>query len=171
MRRLIVIGLSLIGFSTYAAAQETALPRGMGYFFVAPGFVATSGEQTGTLQIGGGGECRIFKGLAVGAELGGLGPLGTATWASTSGMGVFSLNGYYHFANATPGGKMIPFITAGYTGVGSTEWAERWFNVGGGADYWVKNRVGLRVEFRDQVDANHSEPIHFAGVRVGLVWH
>jgi hypothetical protein len=167
MRRLVLIAVSLFGFTALASAQETSLPRGMGYVFVAPGIAVDDGGPTGTLQLGGGGEFRIYKGLAAGAELGGLGVIGD----SAGGLGIFSLNGYYHIPNATRSGKLIPFVTAGYTGAGNAEWGERWFNVGGGADYWFKKRIGLRVEFRDQIDANHSTPIHFAGMRVGLVWH
>jgi hypothetical protein len=171
MRRLLLLAVSLTGFSTLASAQETNLPRGMGYVFAAPGSVTNRGAQTATLQLGVGGEGRIYKGLAAGAEIGGLMPIGQSSWASTDGLGIFSVNGYYHFANATRSGKLIPFVTAGVTTAGNLGWAERWFNVGGGVDYWFKKRVGLRVEFRDQVDANHYEPIHFAGLRVGLVWH
>jgi hypothetical protein len=167
MRRWLLIALSFVGFSTLASAQETTLPRGMGYFFVAPGFAAGEGTPTSTWQLGGGGEYRFYKGFAAGAEIGGLGSLDDCS----CGLGIFSLNGYYHIPNATRSGKLVPFLTAGYTAAGTSEWSERWVNVGGGADYWFKNRLGLRVEFRDQMDPNHSRMLHFAGARVGLVWH
>ena len=163
MIRVALITVCLLGSSTMVSAQEGGLPRGLGYVFVAPGFIAGDGTPGGTVQSGVGGEFRIYKGLAVGAELSGVGAIGE----SFDDVGLFSLNGYYHLPNASRSTKVIPFITAGYTGAG----VEPWFNVGGGADYWFKNRLGLRVEFRDQIDANHSNPMHYAGMRVGLVWH
>ena len=167
MLRACMIGSLWIAFSSIALGQEANLPRGLGYVFAAPGFAAGEGRPTATLQIGVGGELRLFEGLAVGAELGGVGAIAD----SSDGLGIFSLNGYYHFSNATRRERLLPFITAGYTGAGTREWGERWFNLGGGVDYWPKNRLGLRVELRDQIDANHSTPLHFAGVRVGLIWH
>ena len=87
-----------------------------------------------------------------------------------NGIGLFSSNASYHFLNASQNRKLVPFVTAGYTGAFQSEWGESWFNFGGGADYWFRERAGLRVEFRDHVDPQHSEPIHFLEARVGFVW-
>ena len=42
-------------------------------------------------------------------------------------------------------------------------------NFGGGVNYWFRERVGLRLEFRDQVGIELEGPSsHFYGLRVGL---
>jgi hypothetical protein len=45
---------------------------------------------------------------------------------------------------------------------------ENLFNFGGGVDYWMKKRVGLRIEFRDQVWSGPSQTSHFWGARFGV---
>lgn len=61
----------------------------------------------------------------------------------------------------------MPFVTGGYSlriraGVASA------FNFGGGVNYWFKDRVGLRLEFRDHI--SHSDLNYFYGFRIGLAF-
>ena len=42
-------------------------------------------------------------------------------------------------------------------------------NIGGGANWWFKDRIGLRLELRDHIPLRF-ESIHFFGVRIGLAF-
>jgi hypothetical protein len=117
-----------------------------------------------TLHFGVGGEGLVYKGLGVGGEIGYLG----ATRHLNEGFGVFSPNVSYHFLNATKSGKLAPFVTGGYSllfrsGVGHA------VNFGGGVNYWFKDRVGVRLEFRDHV-VIYPDLGHFFGFRIGLAF-
>ncbi|HLG13573.1 MAG TPA: hypothetical protein VJH03_03485 [Blastocatellia bacterium] len=161
MRKSILAALILFAFSGLAAAQTSSAPRGWGYGFVAPG---GAGSRAATLHLGAGGEALIYKGLGAGAEIGYLGPFE----GLGSGFGVFSANGSYHFVNESNDKKLVPFVTAGYTLI-FREGRANLFNFGGGVNYWVRKKVGLRFEFRDHVWSNASTQ-HFWGVRFGVAF-
>lgn len=62
------------------------------------------------LTIGGGGEGLLYKGLGVNADLG----YRFSREEFSSGIGLASLNGCYHFVNRAKPAKLVPFVTAGY---------------------------------------------------------
>lgn len=152
--------LSLLGICGTAWCQQSN-----GYVFFAPGGVTAGSYTSMTLHAGGGGEGVLGKGLGVGAEIGALGPRQDF---SECAVGVFSANGYYHFIRGRAR-KVDPFITAGYTLVFRSDTANL-FNFGGGANYWFSQRLGLRVEARDQVWRNCCGTAHYWGVRLGLAF-
>src|SRR5262245_22342568 len=160
MRKLIFVILLAVSLPFAAAAQNKEY-RGQGYVFVAPGIFA---EEYKTLHVGAGGEGLVYKGLGVGAEIGYLG----FTDDLGEGFGVLSPNVSYHFTNATRSRKFAPFVTSGFSLLfrGSAAPA---VNIGGGMNWWFKERVGLRVEFRDHVVVTDGSP-HFFGVRIGLAF-
>jgi hypothetical protein len=143
-------------------AQTAKEHRGQGYVFVAPGAVSSEGT-TATLHFGVGGEGLVHKGLGIGAEIGYVGP----TRGLGEGIGIFSANGSYHFRNASASGKLVPFVTGGYS-LAFREGAASGVNFGGGVNYWFRERIGLRLEFRDQVFADGAT--HFYGFRIGLAF-
>lgn len=159
MRKLTVIFALLFLLPAYAMAQSTETRRGWGYGFFGVGG-ATAGNST-IFHAGGGGEAILYKGLGVGAEAGAFGSF------SGGDGGIFSVNGNYHFQNTGSPQKLVPFVTAGYTLLGPSD-ETNLFNFGGGVNYWAKERVGLRVEFRDHVFPNGSE--HLFNVRVGITF-
>ena len=67
-----------------------------GYVFFAPGGVSCCGYTAMTLHFGVGGEAVLGKGVGIGAEIG---ALGTRAEFADAVEGVFSANGYYHFAH------------------------------------------------------------------------
>ena len=144
-----------------SVTQPTTETRGQGYAYFAPGL--TSGEDP-TIQIGGGGEAVFGNGVGVGADLS---YLKLVEFRSYGGLGVASLNGSYHFLKATKSGKLVPFVTGGYSGFFRSGAYGNGFNYGGGINYWFHERVGLRVEFRDQIVVD-SDTYRYAGVRVGV---
>jgi hypothetical protein len=123
-------------------AQSGNDRQGWGYAFAAPGIV----DSTPTLHIGGGGESLLYKGFGVGAELGYLGPFE----AFNGGLGILSINGGYHFGKSKSGQKWVPFVTGGYS-LAFRKGVANLANIGGGVNYWFKDRVGLRLEFRDHI--------------------
>lgn len=73
-----------------------------------------------------------------------------------------SVNLTYHFGTR----PLRPFITGGYTAlIGSHEFFN--LNIGGGVNYWIRERIAVRVEFR-----NHAlfaaTTLNSYGLRVGL---
>ncbi len=160
MRKLIFAILLAVLLPLAAAAQGKER-GGQGYGFVAPGSTSEGGS---TLHFGVGGEGLVYKGLGVGGEIGYLG----ATRELSEGFGVLSPNVSYHFLNATKSGKVAPFVTGGYSLLFRSGVAHA-VNYGGGVNWWIKDRVGLRLEFRDHV-VTDSDLGHFFGFRIGLAF-
>jgi hypothetical protein len=159
MQKLIWVALFTILLSSFALAQTSNERRVSGYVFAAPGRISDSDSTT--LHIGGGVEGRVYRGLGVGGEIGFLGPASSLE----DSFGIFSANGSYHFANATQSGKLVPFVTGGYS-LFFREGTANAVNFGGGVNYWFKDRLGLRVEVRDHVLPEYRT--HYWGVRLGL---
>jgi hypothetical protein len=145
----------------FAAAAQTKERRGQGYVFVAP--TSTTEEGFG-LHIGVGGEGLVYKGLGVGGEIGYLG----SADGLRDGIGVLSTNISYHFTKATKSRKFAPFVTSGYSMLVRRS-AINSVNIGGGANWWFKDRIGLRLELRDHIPLRF-ESVHFFGVRIGLAF-
>ena len=160
MRNLILTSMAVLILGSLANAQEApAFRHGLGHFVLGPTVITDGSDAKSAWQAAVGGEYRFANGLGIGAEIGGLDELAQ-----------ISFNPYFHFNTLDRRGKLVPFVTAGFTGAGNMEFGENWLNFGGGVDYWIKNRVGARFEVRDMVDTNHSRPNHFVGFRMGLVW-
>lgn len=137
-------------------------PEWRGYGYVYGG--AIGGDNGSGYTVGGGGDGLVYKGVSVGGDVAMLAP--GSRWNRS--FGAASVNGGYHFTNASSDGKFVPFVTAGPTaffgdGVGIG------FNVGGGVNYWFKERLGARFEFRTHVPGN-SDLQAFYGFRVGLTF-
>ncbi len=148
--------------------QENEPKRtGHGYVFVAPG-AATSFDcrscTFGTLHFGGGGEATFYKGLGIGAELGYLVPIENMS----SGLGLASINAVYIFRSKGKA-KLEPFLTGGGTLGFASGGAFGGINFGGGVQYWMRKRVGLRIEFRDHVPTESYSSHLFEG-RVGFAF-
>jgi hypothetical protein len=152
--------ISFLVLAPAAILGQTARePRGWGYGFGAVG--GTSGGSVATLHVGGGGEGLVFKGLGIGAEVGYLAPFE----ALGDGIGILSTNVSYHFVKPKANQKLVPFVTGGFS-LAFRNGSSGGGNFGGGAQYWVRPRLGLRFEFRDHVFS--SDTPHLYGFRVGL---
>ena len=135
-----------------------------GYIFFAPGGITCCHNTSMTLQFGGGGEYVIKKGVGVGAELS---VVGARQSFGDSAMGLFSPNGFYHFVHGQDI-KADPFVTGGYTLLFRSYHANL-ANFGGGMNYWLARRVGVRLELRDQLNTTGTIA-HFWGVRFGVAF-
>ena len=96
------------------------------------------------MGVGGGAEALVYKGLALGFDIGYLYP----SREPSLGIGLLSANPSYHFVNRKSPGRVVPFVTAGYGAAFRSGFGNLW-NYGGGATIWVKDRVGVRLEVRD----------------------
>jgi hypothetical protein len=141
----------------------TAIAQGnsYGYLLAAPGGTAPNGGGA-TLHIAGGGQGVFGNGAGISGEVGYLLPFDEPG----SGLGLFSINGSYHFLNK---GKAVPFITGGYSGFFRSGYANG-VNFGAGVNYWFKPRTGLLFEFRDNIGAFDGDAVHFLNVRVGVTF-
>jgi hypothetical protein len=155
MRNVLAICCFLGLLSGSGWAQERHKPRAGGHFFFAPGQRHDTGSST--LQIGGGGEGYVYKGLGFGGDVGALNvqsTTGVRQWTS-----MVSLNALYHF-NSADKSRFSPFIIGGVTVIPAFD-VPGGVNIGGGLQYWFRDRIGLRIEFRDHILTgmrNHHYP-------------
>ncbi|MCU1236861.1 MAG: hypothetical protein JWP63_4828 [Candidatus Solibacter sp.] len=154
--------LKMFAIAAFALAGTVEAQTSHGYVFLAPGGATANGYTAMTLNPGIGGEARIVPHIGAGAELAGL---GFREDFSSSIMGVFSSNGYFHF-NGKKGAKIDPYLTGGYTLFFRYGHANLG-NFGGGVNIWPSKHVGVKLEARDHVTTRY-ETVHYWGVRVGV---
>ena len=165
--------LSILGMLVTPQAAS-AQGSGFGYVFASPAFLSTDPATTLAWQGGGGGELWARNSISLGGELGFFyqpatvmnGP-GYHYSTSAFGAALVSANASRHFRVSTAHTDVRPFVTGGISaGTGGAGW----FNAGGGADWWMKPRSGLRVEVRDQFGLGFGGAHQvFLAVRVGIV--
>jgi hypothetical protein len=157
MRLLASLTLLVLGSAATLSAQ-----RSLGYWFIAPGGATAAGQTGFLIHMGGGGEFAIGKGVAVGVELGAIGPKRHYT---DNVMGLASANGYYHFRHSRDI-RLDPFLGGGYS-LTFRHGTANLGNLGGGLNYWFTSTLGFRCEFRDHVLPG-TPTTHFWGLRMGL---
>jgi hypothetical protein len=119
------------------------------------------------VHVGGGGEGRLTNRFALGAEIGVLKPI-TNQYAITTGLA--SVSPAFHFMSRDSKSRFDPFVDGGLSlllarGGGVA------FHYGGGMNYWLGRRIGLRFEFRHHLwSPEAGEAVHLVGFRVGIVF-
>lgn len=150
-----------------AAAQMSS---GYGYVFSGPVVVPKSAYTRWNgdfVHVGAGGEGRLTSRFALGGEIGVLKPV-TNQYAITTGLG--SVTPAFHFVSKDTKGRFDPFVEGGLSLLVGRGGAIA-FHYGGGVNYWLRRRIGLRFEFRDHVWSPESgETVHMVGFRVGIVF-
>ena len=177
MKKFIATAAFILAFSVVASAQNADHPYHVqGYFFGAAG--ATS---PATLQVGGGGEGFVYKGLGVGGEVlysARVSDISVREW-------IGSANVSYHFLPGPNNSKLDPFVTGGYTfftrpntGLGIANGG----NIGAGINIWLKKHTALRLEVRDIVggrnlsvdfepaSTTYLEPQNLVAFRIGATF-
>jgi hypothetical protein len=80
---------------------------------------------------------------------------------------ILSANALYQFTGTR---KLIPFVTGGVSvmlgGNGAEIGAVGGVNVGSGVNYWLGEKLGVRLEFRDHL----LNSAHVYGLRIGIVF-
>jgi len=147
MRTTITVAITLLALSAPVFSQtQTNERRGLFYGVVGPGVGAGAGEIGGTVQFGFGGEGLVTKSAGIGGEIAYLAPVKGVS----NGLGIASVMGGYHFRTEGSDQKAIPFASGGYS-LFFREGAGSGINFGGGVNYWMKERVGMRFEVRDYI--------------------
>lgn len=147
MNRKPLFALLLIAGSSGLLAQMPGERESYGYFFAG---VASPSNSTFTRysntfgHLGGGGEATFNRWAGLGAELGVLLP----TSDSSQAVGLASVGGYLHFTREES--RFDPFVTAGYSALIRSGVGNLW-HAGGGMNYWLNRRFGVRAEFRTHV--------------------
>ena len=160
MYKFFLVALVSLGLAFSVAAQTSTEKRGYGYVYAGP-----LGSEAGAgFTAGGGGDGLIYHGLSLGGDFTLLSP--GSRWGRS--FGAVAVNGGYHFTQADSSGKFVPFVTAGPMaffgdGVGYG------FNAGGGVNYWFKERLGARFEFRAHTPVNTDLQTMY-GFRIGLTF-
>ena len=152
MRCLGAICFLLAMASPRASAQDVfKKPRPSIFFFVAPGGVAVNLDNIPSLEIGGGGNVFIYRGLGLEADAGALrfqsrDAQGQQVHRWT---GMITIDALYAFQRSAEQ-KVCPFVIAGATAIPVFD-VSGGYNFGGGVHYWISRNYGLRIEFRDHV--------------------
>lgn len=127
------------------------------------GYFAAGGCRHGSTILGGGGgaEAFLWKGLTLGVEG------AYQTFPEDFGFGELYAPVGYHFVDRTRPQKWDPFVSAGVVGFATTgSGATYAMHFGGGTNYWFKERIGLRTEFRVHGYTDETT----VQVRVGVVF-
>jgi hypothetical protein len=167
--RALPFTLMFLCLSAWASAQAPAaqnapgtpdMHHGQGYLFLAPGAYVGYSETIATMHFGGGGEAFLYRGLAAGVEVGGI-------WALRGSdlLAVFSADGSYHFSRSR---KLSPFLACGYSRIWG-DGSANMVNFGGGINWWLGERKGIRLEFRDHVYAGSGHR-QIAEFRIGFAF-
>jgi len=118
------------------------------------------------IHVAGGGEGRITDRFALGGEVGALLPVNNQ-YALTTGLA--SVTPAFHFFPKDSRSKFDPFAVAGLSVLFANGGAIA-FNYGGGTNYWLRRRFGLRFEFRDNLWLPEAgEIVHLLDFRFGIV--
>jgi hypothetical protein len=127
---------AVLFFANEAPAQDAVTAPSHGYIYAAP--VLTSGGFASAAQLGGGGDVKLYKNLAISGDVG---------WITAQdGFGLASINGTYNLPSFREG-RVAPFVTSGYT-LGFRDSTASFLNFGGGFTYWLRERQGIRWEAR-----------------------
>ena len=167
--RIALMMLALMFMPIWAHAQTPAAStgsgnpdryHGQGYVFAAPGAYVGYSETRATMHFGAGGEALVYKGLGAGAEIGGI-------WAIQGSdlLAVFSADGSYHFSRDR---EVSPFLVGGYSRIWG-DGSANLVNFGGGVNWWLGERKGIRLEFRDHIYAEGSNR-HIVEFRIGFAF-
>lgn len=137
---LFLVSLGVLGIHAQANAQGNTW-QGYAYF----GVHQTPGAFGNVLSAGVGGEGFLYRGLAVGGDLGYMFP---RTSPPVGGIGLLSVDPSYHFVNKDRTNRVVPFVTGGY-GLAFSGAAANLVNFGGGATFWFRDGLGFRFEVRN----------------------
>lgn len=167
MKRVLLALLLMALLPVWASAQQSG---SLGYIFAGPAVVPRSAFTRWDgrfVHVGGGAEGRITGRFALGGELGVLKPVTNQDAVTTT---LASVTPAYHFIPKDSKRKFDPFVDGGVSllfgrGSGAA------IHYGGGVNYWVRRRIGLRLEFRHHLwSPEAGEAIHIVGFRIGLVF-
>lgn len=141
MKKISIVVLAVMLFASPALAQDVSGVNTRGFVFVAPGTYTGYDSET-MLRFGGGIETVARNGLGFAFDAGWL--------TTTRGLenGITSVSGamLYEFPLDRP---VRPYLRGGAGLIANRSGSEAFWNIGGGINYWFRDRHGLKVEVRD----------------------
>ncbi len=152
MRKFILITVAIAGLGLPSFAQQS-----FGYGFLGGTFSGRGGVG-GAFRFGIGGEGRIAPHFTAGGEVGGISKDGTGALGS----------GNVSFHVPVESSRVDPFFTGGVSLARKSGATGLWVNLGGGVNYWVREGIGARVEFRGY-PGGYDLP-SFSEFRIGVVF-
>lgn len=152
-RMKVLVPFLLLAFSANCQSGSS------GHVFYAPTLIKYYRGHTGSHGLGGGYDKVFWRGLGFAGDLGWFWPGDRPD----SGVGLGSLNSSYDFVSRH---SVEPFVTGGY-GFAFRSRVNNMANFGGGVDWWLGQRTGLRLEIRDHTDMQ-SRGDHLISFRIGL---
>ena len=105
--------------------------------------LASCVHGVGNVSFAGGGDAFLYRGLALGGEIG----YYRFVERGSNAFGLGGLNAGYHFINRRRPGKIEPFVSGGLAAAFRNS-VTPGVTFGGGVNYWFSRRVGLRLEGR-----------------------
>ncbi len=163
-----IFGMLMTLFVSFPAGAQ--MSSGYVYAFGGPVVVPKSAftRWNGNfVHVGGGGEGHLTDRFALGGEIGVLKPV-TNQYAITTGLA--SVTPAFHFISRDSKRKFDPFVDGGLSLLAGRGGAIA-IHYGGGMNYWLRRRVGLRFEFRHQLwSPETGETVHLVGFRVGIIF-
>ncbi len=137
------------------------------YYGYLSGGAGVTSAGTGLVSVAGGGEVFVHPssgGLAIGGELAAIAP----PTEPREVIGVLSPNLSWHFRAGHSPGRVEPFITGGYS-LFFRSGSLNGLNFGGGAIWWFREGIGLRLEARDLVPLTELDR-HIVLFRAGIAF-
>ena len=141
-----------------------AQPVLSGYAVAGPGGFSVSVRDQTMWFVGGGGEFVASLGVGIGGEFGVF--IDDTGWV----LGGVSIDGVLQPPRRR-GRVFVPLLAAGYSALTGPESGLNAVNIGGGATWWMRERIGLRVEVRDHIDPSRFGGGHYWTVRAGIGFH
>jgi hypothetical protein len=125
------------------AGQATKPYRynGSGYITFGAG---TCNHRVTNISVGGGGDAFLWRGLTLGGDIGYF----RFVEGNTKPFGIATLNVGYHFVDRVEPRRIEPFASVGVLGAAFAGGATPAASLGGGLNYWLKPRIGIRSEVR-----------------------
>jgi hypothetical protein len=154
---MLVVGLSFAG-------TPRAYGQGIGSAVAGPGgFSGFFGSSSSALQVAGGAEA-LFRGVAgVGGEFG-------VFLSGGDFLTALSVDGVVHVTKPRSRSRFSPFVCVGYSAMGDGDVSFKAVNAGVGLDIWSKDRVGLRLDFRDHLRSDPRGDVHYWTIRAGIAF-
>ena len=163
-RTLFSLTMPLLPGALYAQDQDSEKLfryNGYGYAFFSGGASQHAYRNVGA---GGGGEGFLWRGLTLGGEIGYF----RFPADRNAGYGVFTIGPGYHFVNRSEPARIDPYVHVGLIGgVLAPCCFARAGSVGGGVNYWFKEKLGLQIGGQLQVLAVEEAVVAF---RIGLTF-
>ena len=159
MKKVIVAIFGTLLFASPAFAQNNQGADKRAFFFGAPGVIM--GTEATTVHVGGGVETVWSNGLGFAFDAG-------YFTGSDFGNGALSFSPaiIYEFP---VNGRVKPYVRAGGTLLANRASGLALWTVGGGINYWFKDRMGLKVEIRDSF-LSEDPSTGLLDVMMGLVF-